>query len=140
MKSPRLTLNGILLSPAQLSRVQDSDQLTLTADSSTAALEPGKRASPPRVLLAGWPRVARGRHRRAAPPAGHAAQQRRAGRTLRPALAGATGQPGRPAHRPQAGLLSARRPAGKLSPRRKGRGGRGRRQLQHNTLAELTAA
>ncbi len=41
----KVTLNGILFSPVQLSRVLDSDQLTLTANSSTAALEPGKRVS-----------------------------------------------------------------------------------------------
>ena len=40
----KVTLDGILWSPAKLSRVQDSDQLTLTASASTAALVPGKRA------------------------------------------------------------------------------------------------
>jgi hypothetical protein len=41
----KVTLNGITWSPAKLSRVQDSDQLTLTASASTAALEPGKHLS-----------------------------------------------------------------------------------------------
>jgi hypothetical protein len=41
----KVTLGSITWSPAKLSRVQDSDQLTLTADRSTAALEPGKRAT-----------------------------------------------------------------------------------------------
>jgi hypothetical protein len=41
----KVTLNGITWSPVKLNRVLDSDQLTLTASSSTAALEPGKRAS-----------------------------------------------------------------------------------------------
>jgi len=35
-------LNGITLTPAALSRVQDQDQLAMNADSSTADLEPGK--------------------------------------------------------------------------------------------------
>ncbi|MDR3776226.1 MAG: hypothetical protein P4K97_04985 [Terracidiphilus sp.] len=39
----KVGLEGITLVPAALSRVQDSDQLALNADSSTAALEPGKR-------------------------------------------------------------------------------------------------
>jgi len=40
----RVSLGGITWTPSALSRVQDYDQLTLNADSSTAALEPGKRA------------------------------------------------------------------------------------------------
>ncbi len=40
----KVTLGSITWTPSKLSRVQDSDQLTLTANSSTAALEPGKRA------------------------------------------------------------------------------------------------
>jgi hypothetical protein len=39
-----VTLDGITWTPAALSRVQDSDQLTMHADRSTASLEPGKRA------------------------------------------------------------------------------------------------
>jgi hypothetical protein len=39
----KATLSGIAWSPATLSRVQDYDQLAMNADSSTAALEPGKR-------------------------------------------------------------------------------------------------
>ncbi|MGA2278191.1 MAG: hypothetical protein ABSG00_11340 [Terracidiphilus sp.] len=38
----KVTLNGITWTPASLSRVQNSDQLTMNADSSTAALEAGK--------------------------------------------------------------------------------------------------
>jgi hypothetical protein len=40
----KVSLDSITWTPATLSRVQDSDQLELNADSSTAALEPGKRA------------------------------------------------------------------------------------------------
>jgi hypothetical protein len=36
-------LDGVTWTPAALSRVQDFDQLAMNADSSTAALEPGKR-------------------------------------------------------------------------------------------------
>jgi len=39
-----VTLDGITWTPAALSRVQDSDQLAMHADRSTAGLEPGKRA------------------------------------------------------------------------------------------------
>ena len=37
-------LEGVTWTPAALSRVQDFDQLAMNADSSTAALEPGKRS------------------------------------------------------------------------------------------------
>ncbi len=40
----KVTLDGITWTPTRLSRVQDSDQLILTTSSSTAAMEPGKRA------------------------------------------------------------------------------------------------
>jgi hypothetical protein len=40
----KVSLGNITWTPAALSRVQDFDQLTLKADSSTAALKPGKRA------------------------------------------------------------------------------------------------
>ena len=39
-----VTLDGITWTPSALSRVQDSDQLAMHADRSTAGLEPGKRA------------------------------------------------------------------------------------------------
>jgi len=39
----KVSLNGVNWTPAALSRVQDYDQLLLNADSSTSALEPGKR-------------------------------------------------------------------------------------------------
>ncbi|MGB8261990.1 MAG: hypothetical protein WCE75_16640 [Terracidiphilus sp.] len=44
------TLGSINWTPAGLSRVQDFDQLTLTADTPTTSLEPGKRATA-RVVL-----------------------------------------------------------------------------------------
>ncbi len=78
----KVTLNGITWTPATLSRVQDSDQLTLTADSSTAALEPGKRIFA-NVLLQDGRQLRVAVTCRAAPPAGDAAQQRRAGGSLR---------------------------------------------------------
>jgi hypothetical protein len=49
----KVSLGGIAWTPAALSRVQDSDQLMLTADSSTAALEPGKRSFATVQLLDG---------------------------------------------------------------------------------------
>jgi hypothetical protein len=49
----KVSLGGITLTPAALSRVQDFDQLVLTADSSTAALEPGKRSFASVQLLDG---------------------------------------------------------------------------------------
>jgi hypothetical protein len=39
----KVSLDGIIWTPAALSRVQDFDQLVLNADRSTTALEPGKR-------------------------------------------------------------------------------------------------
>ena len=41
----KVTLGAVTWVPATLIRVQDSDQLTMTASASTAAFEPGKRAS-----------------------------------------------------------------------------------------------
>jgi hypothetical protein len=41
----KVSLGGITWTPSALSRVQDYDQLAMNADSSTAALEPGKRAN-----------------------------------------------------------------------------------------------
>jgi hypothetical protein len=41
----KVTLGAVTWVPATLIRVQDSDQLTMTASSSTAAFEPGKRVS-----------------------------------------------------------------------------------------------
>jgi hypothetical protein len=41
----KASLNGVTWSPANLSRVQEIDHLAMTADSSTARLEPGKRYS-----------------------------------------------------------------------------------------------
>jgi hypothetical protein len=41
----KVSLGGIIWTPSALSRVQDYDQLAMNADSSTAALEPGKRAN-----------------------------------------------------------------------------------------------
>jgi hypothetical protein len=40
----KVSLGGITWTPATLTRVQEMDQLAMNADSSTAALEPGKRA------------------------------------------------------------------------------------------------
>jgi hypothetical protein len=41
----KVSLDGITWSPATLTRVQDYDQLTMNADSSTAGLHPGTRSS-----------------------------------------------------------------------------------------------
>jgi hypothetical protein len=41
----KVSLGGITWTPATLTRVQETDQLAMNADSSTAALEPGKRAN-----------------------------------------------------------------------------------------------
>ena len=49
----KVTLGSITWNPIALSRVQDSDQLTLTAASSTTSLEPGKRATATVLLLDG---------------------------------------------------------------------------------------
>jgi hypothetical protein len=40
----KVSLNGVTWTPATLTRVQDSDQLVLNADSSTLSLDPGKHA------------------------------------------------------------------------------------------------
>ena len=91
----KVTLKCISWTPAALSRVRDSDQLTLTADSPPLRWRWASRSLP--MFCCRMAASCACRQCRAAPSAGDAAQQGRAGGTLRSALAGAAGQPGRPA-------------------------------------------